>query len=40
MMAQLLSDDSHISLRVSIFEGETKATKLFSEREFGYDCLL
>jgi predicted HTH transcriptional regulator len=39
-MAQLLSDDSHIPLRVSIFEGETKATKLFSVREFGYDCLL
>jgi len=40
LMAQLLSDDSHIPLRVSIFEGETKATKLFSVREFGYDCLL
>lgn len=40
MMAQLLSDDSHIPLRASIFEGETKATKLFSVREFGYDCLL
>ncbi|MGI6742770.1 MAG: RNA-binding domain-containing protein [Eubacteriales bacterium] len=40
VMAQLLSDDSHIPLRVSIFEGETKASKLFSVREFGYDCLL
>ncbi len=40
MMAQLLSDDSHIPLRASIFEGETKATQLFSVREFGYDCLL
>ncbi len=40
LMAQLLSDNSHIPLRVSIFEGETKASKLFSVREFGYDCLL
>ena len=40
MLAQLLSDDSHIPLRVSIFEGETKASPLFSVREFGNNCLL
>lgn len=40
MMAQLLSDDSHIPLRVSIFEGKTKGTNLFSVREFGNNCLL
>lgn len=40
MMAQLLSDDSHIPLRVSIFEGKTKGSNLFSVREFGYNCLL
>lgn len=40
MMAQLLSDDSHIPVRVSIFEGETKASPLISVREFGNNCLL
>lgn len=40
MMAQLLSDDSHIPLRVSIFEGRTKGSNLFSVREFGNNCLL
>ena len=40
MMAQLLSDNSHIPVRVSIFEGETKADPLFSVREFGNNCLL
>ena len=39
-MAQLLSDDSHMPLRVSIFEGKTKGSNLFSVREFGNDCLL
>ena len=39
-MAQLLSDDSHFPLRVSIFEGKTKGTNLFSVREFGNNCLL
>lgn len=39
-MAQLLSDDSHVPLRVSIFEGETKGSNLFSVREFGNNCLL
>ena len=40
LMAQLLSDDSHMSLRVSIFTGITKGSNLFSVREFGNDCLL
>lgn len=40
MMAQLLSDNSHIPLRVSIFEGKTKGSNLFSVREFGFNCLL
>ena len=40
MMAQLLSDNSYIPLRVSIFDGKTKADSLFSVREFGYNCLL
>lgn len=39
-MAQLLSDNSHIPIRVSIFSGVTKADKLYSVREFGYQCLL
>lgn len=40
IQAQLLSDNSHIPLRVSIFDGETKASNLFSVREFGFNCLL
>ena len=40
ILAQLLSDDSHIPLRVSIFDGETKGSPLFSVREFGNTCLL
>ncbi len=40
IQAQLLSDNSHLPLRVSIFDGESKASNLFSVREFGYNCLL
>lgn len=40
ILAQLLSDNSHIPIRVSIFEGASKADKLYSVREFGYQCLL
>lgn len=40
LLAQLLSDDSHFPLRVSIFEGKTKGSNLFSVREFGNNCLL
>ncbi len=39
-MAQLLSDNSHKPLRVSIFAGDTKASTLISVREFGNTCLL
>ena len=40
LMAQLLSDDSHISVRVSVFSGETKASPLYSVKEFGNTCIL
>ena len=40
MLAQLLSDNSHIPIRVSIFNGEDKSAPLFSVREFGNACLL
>lgn len=40
IMAQLLSDNSHVPIRVAIFEGKTKASKMYSIKEFGYKCLL
>ncbi len=40
MLAQLLSDDSQIPIRVSIFRGTDKASPLYSVREFGNNCLL
>ena len=40
LLAQLLSDNSHIPVRVSIFRGEDKASPLYSVREFGNTCLL
>ena len=40
IQAQLLSDNSQLPLRVSIFDGKTKASNLFSVREFGFDCIL
>lgn len=40
VLAQLLADDSHIPVRVSIFLGATKASPLYSVREFGNTCLL
>ena len=40
ILAQLLSDNSHIPLRVAIFSGKTKADRMYSVREFGYQCLL
>lgn len=40
IMAQLLSDNSYVPIRVAIFEGKTKASKLYSVKEFGYKCLL
>lgn len=39
-MFQLLSDDSHIPVRVSVFSGETKANSLDSVKEFGNTCIL
>lgn len=40
ILAQLLSDNSHIPVRVAIFAGSTKADKLYSIREFGNQCIL
>lgn len=40
ILAQLLSDDCHMPIRVSIFQGENKASPLYSVREFGYTCIL
>ena len=40
ILAQLLSDNSHVPVRVAIFSGKTKADNLYSVREFGYQCLL
>lgn len=40
ILAQLLSDNSHMSIRVAIFSGTTKADNMYSVREFGNQCLL
>lgn len=40
MLAQLLSDNSHIPIRVSIFSGRKKSDPLYAVKEFGNDCLL
>ncbi len=40
ILAQLLSDHSHIPIRVAIFSGKTKADNMYSVREFGNQCLL
>lgn len=40
ILAQLLSDDSHMSIRVALFSGKTKADMMFAVREFGNQCLL
>ena len=40
ILAQLLSDDCHIPIRVSIFRGTTKTAPLFSVKEFGNTCIL
>ena len=40
MLAQLLSDNSHMPIRVAIFSGKTKADNMYSVREFGNQCLL
>ena len=40
LLAQLLSDNSHITIRVSIFAGTKKSDPLFSVKEFGFMNLL
>lgn len=40
IMAQLLSDNSHIPVRVAIFSGTSKADNMYSVREFGNQCIL
>ena len=40
LLASLLSDDSLVSSRVSIFGGNDKTYPLHSVREFGNDCIL
>lgn len=40
IMAQLLSDDSHMSIRVAIFLGTKKSDPMYTVREFGHKCLL
>ena len=40
ILAQLLSNNSHIPIRVAIFKGIDKTSNLFAIREFGNDCLL
>ena len=40
ILALLLSDNSHMQIRVAIFSGETKADNMYSVREFGNQCLL
>ncbi len=40
IQAQLLSDNSHLPLRVSLFQGETKGSELYAIKEFGFDCIL
>ena len=40
LLAQLLSDDSHIPIRFAIFNGTDKASTMYSVREFGNTCLL
>ena len=40
ILAQLLSDNSHLPLRLSVFEGETKGSNLYTIKEFGFDCIL
>lgn len=40
MLAQLLSDDSRVSIRIALFNGTDKTAPLYSIREFGNTCLL
>lgn len=40
ILAQLLSDNSHIPIRFAVFAGKNKASLMHSVRELGYKCLL
>lgn len=40
LMAQLVSDNSYIPIRFAIFNGTTKASTMYSVKEFGNTCLL
>ncbi len=40
ILAQLLSDDCRMPIRVSLFKGKTKAAPLYSVKEFGNTCIL
>ena len=40
LLAQLLSDDSHIPVRFAMFTGTDKASTMYAVREFGNTCLL
>lgn len=40
LLAQLVSDNSHIPIRFAIFKGKTKASTMYSVKEFGNTCLL
>ncbi|MBR1708178.1 MAG: putative DNA binding domain-containing protein [Clostridia bacterium] len=40
MLAQLLSDNSHIPIRFSVFKGKDKTSTMYAVREYGNMCLL
>ncbi len=40
ILAQLLSDDSHIPIRFALFAGKTKTSAMYSVKEFGFSCIL
>ena len=40
LLAQLLSDDSHIPVRFAMFNGPDKTSTMYAVREFGNTCLL
>lgn len=39
-LALIMSDDSMVSIRVSLFSGKDKTSPLYSTREFGHSCIL
>lgn len=40
MLAQLLSDDSHLSVRFGVFSGESKTSTMYAIKECGNTCLI